>query len=102
MTQEPQTEPRLPTLVNQATGEQFVLNDPSISLGRADDNQVILPDDGYASANHARIFWDQGSWWVEDLGSSNGTAVNDQLLTAPHQLAPLDVIKVGRTIFRIE
>lgn len=94
-------EPRLPTLVNQTTGEKYVLNDPSIKLGRADDNQVILPDDGYASATHARIYWDNG-WWVEDLGSSNGTSVNDQLLSQPHQLAPLDVIKVGRTFFRIE
>ncbi len=95
-------EPRLPTLVNQATGEKYVLNDPSIKLGRADDNQVILPADGYASASHARIYWDNGIWWIEDLGSSNGTSVNDQLLTKPHQLAPLDVIKVGRTFFRIE
>ena len=95
-------EPRLPTLVNQGTGEKYVLNDPSIKMGRAEDNQVILPADGYASASHARIYWDNGIWWIEDLGSSNGTSVNDQLLTKPHQLSPLDVIKVGRTFFRIE
>jgi len=94
-------EPRLPTLVNQATGERYVLNDPSIKLGRADDNQVILPDDGYASAHHARIYFDQG-WWVEDTMSSNGTMVNDQLISEPRMLAPNDVIKVGRTLYRIQ
>jgi pSer/pThr/pTyr-binding forkhead associated (FHA) protein len=71
-------------------------------MGRAPDNQVVLPDDGYASAAHARIYWDQGRWWLEDLMSSNGTCVNDQLITTPRALEPHDVIKVGRTLFRIE
>ena len=93
---------RLPVLVNIATNESFPLNGASVTLGRAPENNVVLPDDGYASASHARIFWDQGRWWVEDLMSSNGTAVNDQILTAPWALQPNDVIKVGRTQFRIQ
>lgn len=89
-------------LVNLATNETYTLDGASINLGRAPDNQVILPDDGYASAAHARIYWEQGAWWLEDLMSSNGTMVNDQLINAPWQLSPRDVIKVGRTKFRIE
>lgn len=92
----------LPVLVNLSTNERYTLNSPSITLGRAPENMVILPEDGYASAEHARIFWDQSRWWIEDLQSSNGTMVNDQLLQSPHMLAPHDVIKVGRTLFRIE
>lgn len=93
---------RMPVLVNLNTGERIVLDAPSFGLGRAPDNQIILPDDGYASATHARIFFDQGRWQVEDLQSSNGTKVNDQLITEPRPLAPNDVIRVGRTDFRIE
>jgi len=102
MSSNPSNAPRLPVLVNLTTDERYTLDGPSISLGRAPENTVILPDDGYASGNHARIFWDQGRWWVEDLMSSNGTSVNDQLITTPRELAPHDVIKVGRTTFRIE
>lgn len=96
------TEPRLPVLVNMTTGERYVLNSPNISLGRHPDNQIILPDDGYASSNHARIYYDQGQWLVEDLNSSNGTKVNDELISTPKPLCPYDVVRVGRTDFRIE
>ncbi|HEY9718644.1 MAG TPA: FHA domain-containing protein [Trichormus sp.] len=102
MSNNPPNAPRLPVLVNLTTDERYTLDGPSISLGRAPDNQVVLPDDGYASASHARIYWDQGRWWLEDLMSSNGTCVNDQLITTPRALEPHDVIKVGRTLFRIE
>ncbi|HEY9759920.1 MAG TPA: FHA domain-containing protein [Oculatellaceae cyanobacterium] len=93
--------PRLPILVNLSTGERHTVGGPNWTLGRAPDNNIVLYEDGYASASHARVFWNQG-WWIEDLMSSNGTTVNDQLISAPRQLAPSDVIKVGRTFFRIE
>lgn len=93
---------RFPKLVNVTTNEVHTLDSTSVTLGRAPDNQIVLPDDGYASAEHAKIYWQEGSWWLEDLMSSNGTTLNDKLLTAPSQLTPRDVIKVGRTTFRIE
>ncbi len=93
---------RLPVLVNLTTGDRYTLDNPSLSLGRAPDNQIILPEDGFASASHARIFFDQGRWMVEDLKSSNGTKVNDVVISEPRALAPFDVIRVGRTEFRIE
>ncbi|HEY9712223.1 MAG TPA: FHA domain-containing protein [Chroococcales cyanobacterium] len=93
---------RLPVLVNLSTGEQYTLSELSITLGRAPENHVVLADDGYASAEHARIFWSDGAWWIEDRMSSNGTHVNDQLLSAPHRLSPNDTIKVGRTLYKIQ
>jgi pSer/pThr/pTyr-binding forkhead associated (FHA) protein len=93
---------RLPVLVNLTTGERYTLDSPSLSLGRAPDNRVILPEDGFASASHARIYFDQGMWLVEDLKSSNGTKVNDVIIAEPRPLAPNDVIRIGRTEFRIE
>jgi pSer/pThr/pTyr-binding forkhead associated (FHA) protein len=93
---------RLPVLVNLTTGERYMLDCPSLSLGRAPDNQIILPEDGFASASHARVYFDQGRWLVEDLKSSNGTKVNDQIIAEPWPLAPNDIIRIGRTEFRIE
>jgi len=92
----------MPVLVNLGNEERYTLSGPSVALGRAPENQIVLENDGYASGEHARIYFDNGHWWIEDLKSSNGTFVNDQMLTAPWQLAPYDLIKVGRTIFRIE
>jgi pSer/pThr/pTyr-binding forkhead associated (FHA) protein len=102
MSSTPQHQANLPVLVNLATNERYMLDSPNVTLGRAPENHIVLPEGGYASASHARIFFDQGRWWIEDLLSSNGTTVNDQLISAPWQLAPNDVIKVGRTLFRIE
>ena len=93
---------RMPVLVNLTTSERYTINEASIKLGRAPENHIILPEDGYASADHARVYFENGAWWVEDLQSSNGTSVNEQLISGPHQLAPGDTIKVGRTHFRIE
>lgn len=93
---------RLPKLVNLNTNEVFTLDSTSVTVGRSPDSQIVLQEDGYASAEHARIYWLEGNWWIEDLMSSNGTLVNDKLLTAPSQLSPRDVIRVGRTTFRIE
>jgi pSer/pThr/pTyr-binding forkhead associated (FHA) protein len=83
------------------TNERHTLVGKSIKIGRAPSNEIVLGEDGYASAEHARFYWNQG-WWVEDLMSSNGTRVNDQLITEPTQLSPGDVIRVGHTNFRIE
>jgi len=46
------------------------------SLGRAADNTIHLPFE-CVSAHHAQLAYRGGQWWVEDLGSTNGTRVND-------------------------
>jgi pSer/pThr/pTyr-binding forkhead associated (FHA) protein len=92
---------RLPVLVNTNTNDRLPLNAGEVLIGRAPENTIVLPDDGFVSADHARIFWENG-WWIEDVNSSNGTYVNDELISARHQLKPNDLIKIGKTTFRIE
>ncbi len=48
---------------------------PVTTLGAARDNSLVLGDQ-FVSGHHARLEWDGAQWWVEDLGSSNGTLVN--------------------------
>ncbi|MBX9693001.1 MAG: FHA domain-containing protein [Cyanobacteria bacterium] len=91
---------RLPVLVNTETNERVTL-EKAVMIGRAPENEIVLPDDGYVSAEHAKIFWENG-WWIEDVNSSNGTYVNDELVSGRRKLAPNDLIKIGRTIFTIE
>ena len=58
-------------------------------------------DDTFVSQEHARIFGKDGSWYVEDLGSTNGTFVNEQRLAAPAMLTTGDRIRVGTTVLEL-
>jgi hypothetical protein len=81
-------------------GERFDLFG-GISLGRAADADVRL-DDRYASGIHARVFSRSGSYYVEDMGSTNGTLLNSQELHGEAELQPGDSIRIGDTEFIFE
>ncbi len=72
----------------------------SMTIGRGADCELRV-DDTYASNQHARLFGRNGAWYVEDLGSTNGTFVNDQKLAAPAQIQPGDKIRVGTTVMEL-
>jgi pSer/pThr/pTyr-binding forkhead associated (FHA) protein len=74
--------------------------DAGLTVGRAPECDLRL-DDTYASSQHARIFGKNRSWYVEDLGSTNGTYVNEQKLAAPAMLQPGDRIRVGATVLEL-
>jgi pSer/pThr/pTyr-binding forkhead associated (FHA) protein len=85
-------------LMVQADGQRprSVRLDGSTTIGRGVECELRL-EDTYVSQQHARIFDRSGNWYVEDLGSTNGTFVNDQKLVAPAMLTPGDKIRVGQT-----
>jgi pSer/pThr/pTyr-binding forkhead associated (FHA) protein len=90
------------TLVVYADGAKprTVKLSASMVVGRSPDCELLV-DDTYASQQHARIFGKNGSWFVEDLGSTNGTYVNDQKLAAPAMVQPGDRIRVGTTVLEL-
>jgi pSer/pThr/pTyr-binding forkhead associated (FHA) protein len=69
-------------------------------VGRGAECDLRL-DDTFVSQEHARIFAKDGSWYVEDLGSTNGTFVNEQRLAAPAMLTSGDRIRVGTTVLEL-
>ena len=71
------------------------------TLGRAADNTIVLPDT-YASAYHARLDQHNSEWWLIDLGSRNGTRLNDVPITKPVPLADGDLIGVGQVELKLE
>jgi hypothetical protein len=73
----------------------------SMLVGRAPECEIRV-DDTYASQQHARVFGRGGGWYVEDLGSTNGTFVNDQRLGAPAMVQPGDKIRVGTTVLELK
>lgn len=81
-------------------GERFDLFG-GISLGRSPDADVRI-DDRYASGIHARLFNRGGSYYVEDMNSTNGTLLNSAELHGEAELRPGDKIRIGDTEFTFE
>jgi FHA domain-containing protein len=72
-----------------------------IMIGRGADCQLILDDD-YVSTRHARVVASPNGIYVEDLGSTNGTYVNGQRITAPTTITLADSVRIGKTMLRLE
>lgn len=66
-------------------------------LGRGPDCGVELKDE-FASTLHAKIYCAEGRYYIEDLGSTNGTYVNGRRINSPAELRSGDSIKIGRTV----
>jgi pSer/pThr/pTyr-binding forkhead associated (FHA) protein len=84
----------------QRRGRVFELGD-EVTVGRSPGCAVPLDDDTFASSIHARVFRRSGELWLEDLGSTNGTWVNDERLDNPVRLRRGDRVKVGSTILEV-
>ena len=74
-------------------GELFPLR-PVTRLGRSEENTIVL-DDTFISAEHAVIVHRDGAWWLSDRGSTNGTAVNEQPVQGEVGLETGDVVGIG-------
>lgn len=70
---------------------------PETLVGRDASCHVRIPD-GSVSLRHARVYQSDGEWYVEDLGSTNGTTVNDKLITHAVLLRPGDLVGIGRAL----
>ncbi|HYP23039.1 MAG TPA: FHA domain-containing protein, partial [Actinomycetota bacterium] len=81
-------------------GKSFPLTG-ELTIGRSDQCKVHVEGDTYVSTMHARIFQRDGSYMVEDLGSTNGTYLNRRRITAPAELQRGDRVKVGKTVLEM-
>ena len=83
-------------------GDVVSLDAHPLTVGRAGNNDVPLPEDEYASARHARFEPRQDGVWVQDLGSTNGTYLNGARLEHPRRLTEGDIVRIGETDLRFE
>ena len=72
----------------------------ALIIGRSPEADVVL-DDPYASDFHLRIGPQAGEIRLQDLGSTNGTFVNDVKVEVPRGLGPGDRVRIGETIMEI-
>ncbi len=80
-------------------GRAYPLDD-EVTLGRAAGCQVPL-DDAYASQVHARVFQREGQWYLEDLGSTNGTYLNRRRVAGPMVMKRRDRIQIGNIVLEL-
>ena len=73
----------------------------STLIGRALENTIILPD-GSVSTRHAALSFENGEWWLTDMNSTNGTAVNGQAVHLKTRVLPRDVITFGKIELALE
>ena len=92
---------RLVVTAGPLRGTSLPLTSSAVLMGRAASCTLVLDDD-YSSSRHARIFPDQGRWYVEDLGSTNGTFVDRNRITEPTRVGVGSQIKVGQSTLELQ
>jgi pSer/pThr/pTyr-binding forkhead associated (FHA) protein len=95
-------EPRKAVVVDGSnSGISVSLDDAPILIGRGPDAAIRLDDD-YVSTRHARIGRSDQTWYVEDLGSTNGTYIGSQRLTQATAISAGTRVRVGKTTIELK
>lgn len=94
--------PLSPELVIRHTGQVFPLANADVTIGSQEDNSIILADPR-VSPHHAVIVWQAGTgaYWIDDLGSDQGTYVSGVRLRAPRLLRNGDSVRTGNTVIDV-
>lgn len=72
-----------------------------LTVGRGSDNDIVLRTHT-VSRHHARVHREGREWLIEDTGSTNGTAINGELVREPTPLEPGDVVMFGGAALRFD
>ena len=82
------------------TGTRITLGAAPVLIGRADDSTLVLTDD-YASTRHARLSPRGSEWYVEDLGSTNGTYLDRAKVTTAVRVPMGAPVRIGKTVIEL-
>ena len=81
------------------------LSQTEVTVGRPNNQSTVdidLSPDTTVSRVHAKLWLENGTCWIEDLGSRYGTTVNDKAITGRHPLTEGDQIRIGETMLRMD
>ncbi|MEV7974190.1 FHA domain-containing protein [Cellulomonas sp. NPDC089187] len=82
-------------------GTTLPLGNSAVLIGRAPSCTLVLDDD-YSSSQHARIFQQDQRWYVEDMGSTNGTFVDDRKVSGTVEVRPGTPIRIGQSVIELQ
>ena len=75
-------------------GQRLYVKVPIVNIGRADYNDLVIPDDS-VSSQHAKLTRREGVWILTDLGSTNGTLVDGEKVAGDVPIAPGAFVRFG-------
>ena len=82
-------------------GTTLPLTSSAIVVGRAPSCTLVLDDD-YSSSRHARLYPEDGQWFVEDLGSTNGTFLGSTRVDRPMPVTAGAPVRVGKSVLELQ
>lgn len=87
----------------ERAGQEFRLSRPSIFIGRGEDSDIVLAEQG-VSRRHARLAQGPQGWTVTDLGTTNGTFVNGRRIpdSEPIPVQPGDRLSIGSSVLALQ
>jgi hypothetical protein len=85
----------------ESTDQKQIFTKPDLRIGRDPACDIQLSDDT-VSNQHARLWYRNKQWWIEDLLSTNGTFLNDERVETPTILINEDEIRVGKVLLIVE
>jgi pSer/pThr/pTyr-binding forkhead associated (FHA) protein len=94
------TPTQLVVTAGSSAGTSVPLTEVPIVIGRGADARIILDDD-YVSTRHARVGYSGDQWFVEDLGSTNGTYLGSARIHQATALVMGAQIRIGKTILEL-
>jgi pSer/pThr/pTyr-binding forkhead associated (FHA) protein len=89
------------------TVRMAALGDPlECTFGRSEACSIQIQNDPDISRSHARLYWNNGKWWLQDLGSLNGTYLGEFLrsskVNSPLVVKPAQIFRMGAARFRLD
>lgn len=81
-------------------GTKLPLRPRGTLIGRSPESALVLDDD-YASGRHTRFFEEDGQWFAEDLGSTNGTFIDNRRINAAEPVQVGSTVRIGRTVIEL-
>lgn len=91
---------RLVVTEGSLRGTSVPLHESGVLIGRNPECSLVLTDD-YASGRHVRIYPGADAWYVDDLGSTNGTLVDGEEIGTGARLDPGAQIRIGQTVLEL-
>ena len=81
--------------------QTYLYRGSEVNIGRHPTSDCVLESES-VSANHARLYYDQKQWWIEDLDSTNGSFIETERIISPTVVVDADVLLCGDVKLKIE
>lgn len=94
------TSHRLAVIAGPLAGTVIPLDETQVTIGRAPSSTLVVDDD-YCSIQHARLYREGDDWWIEDLGSTNGTFLDKAKVAAPTPVPVGVPVRIGKTALEL-